>query len=199
MDGYTTEVHVSGTEKFRRIALFGSLIFGVFSLLILLSGSRNCDTSDLRIPLYIVFSVHLTVFLLLLLHYIHLGACIRAVGKAIGLYYVYLVGAMIVVQIYYLKADGCARQSPLFYYWLAFNILLFYMFVAYGLSLWGAYICWEQEEEENVTKAAMEAYLKKTFDSRQNLLEAGYKPPGRLMEKPNPVDVEMQKALRDLR
>ena len=94
---YTTEIHVSGTEKFRRVALFGSLIFGLFSILILLSGSRNCDTTDLKVPLYIVFSVHLTVFLLLLMHYIHLGGCIRAVGRAIGLYYIYLVGAMIAV------------------------------------------------------------------------------------------------------
>ena len=143
LDGYTTDIHVSGTEKFRRVALFGSLILGLFSVLILLSDHRNCDTSDLRIPLYIVFSIHLTIFLLLLMHYIHLGGCIRAIGKAIGLYYVYLVGAMIAVQVHYLKADGCARQSPLFYYFLMINILLFYVFVAYGLSLWGAYICWE--------------------------------------------------------
>ena len=71
--------------------------------------------------------------------------------------------------------------------------------MAYGLSLWGAYICWEQEEEENVTKAAMEEYLKKTFDNRKNLLESGYKPPmGMLMEKPNPVDIEMQRAIKKL-
>ena len=77
------------------------------------------------------------------MHYIHLGSCIKALGRGIGLYYVYLVAAMICVQIFVLKADNCNRTSPLLYYWLIVNILLFYLFIAYGLSLWGAYICWE--------------------------------------------------------
>ena len=127
-----------------------------------------------------------------------MGSCIRAVGKLIGLYYVYLVGAMIVVQIYVLKAEECSRISPLLYYWLVWNILLFYIFIAYGLSLWGAYICWEQEEEEAVTKAAMDKYLKNTYNNRQLLLEAGYKPPmPALMADSNPVDLEMQKQLKN--
>ena len=117
------------------------------------------------------------------MHYIGLGGCIRWFGRAIGLYYVYLVGTMIVVQIYVLKAEGCNRTSPLLYYWLVWNILLFYIFIAYGLSLWGAYICWEQEEQDNVTRKAMEHYLSVTYDKNKMLLEAGgYRPPpGMLM------------------
>ena len=117
------------------------------------------------------------------MHYIGLGGCIRCFGRAIGLYYVYLVGTMIVVQIYVLKAEGCNRTSPLLYYWLVWNILLFYIFIAYGLSLWGAYICWEQEEQDNVTRKAMEHYLSVTYDKNKMLLEAGgYRPPpGMLM------------------
>ena len=42
------------------------------------------------------------------------------------------------------------------YYWLGFQIILFYIFVAYGISLWGAYICWAQEEEENLAQAALQ-------------------------------------------
>ena len=86
------------------------------------------------------------------MHYIHLGGCIKFFGRAIGLYYIYLVAGMIVVQVYILKAEGCNRTAPLLYYWLTVNIILFYIFIAYGLSLWGAYICWEQEEEEKVQK-----------------------------------------------
>ena len=150
MTSHTTEVHISGTEKFRRVALFQSLIFGTISCLIIVADTRECDTINLKIPLGITFSVQLSIFVLLLMHYIHLGGCIRALGQAIGLYYVYLVAAMIVVQIFVLKADNCNRLTPLLYYWLVVNILLFYVFIAYGLSLWGAYICWEQEEEEKV-------------------------------------------------
>ena len=56
-DNFTTDVHVSGTEKFRRVALFGSLIFGLCSLLIILSDQRNCDTINLETPTFIVFGV----------------------------------------------------------------------------------------------------------------------------------------------
>ena len=134
------------------------------------------------------------------MHYIHLGGCIRACGRAIGLYYIYLVGGMIVVQIYILKADGCNRTAPLLYYWLTVNIILFYIFIAYGLSLWGAYICWEQEEEEKIQKTAMDEYIRKNYDGRMQLLQAGYQPPipRTLMDAgPNPVDVEMQKQIRE--
>jgi hypothetical protein len=27
--------------------------------------------------------------------------------------------------------------------------------MAYGVSLWGAYICWAQQEEENIAKEAL--------------------------------------------
>ena len=57
MSEHTTEIHITGTEKFRRVALFGSLIFGSISALIVMSGTRNCETVDLEIPLYITFSV----------------------------------------------------------------------------------------------------------------------------------------------
>ena len=94
---HTTEIHITGTEKFRRVALFGSLIFGTVSAIIVVADVRNCETINLEIPMYITFSVQLTIFVLLLMHYIHLGSCIKAMGQAIGLYYVYLVAAMIIV------------------------------------------------------------------------------------------------------
>ena len=42
------------------------------------------------------------------------------------------------------------------YFWLLFNIVIFFIFVAYGISLWGAYICWAQEEEEEIMKEALQ-------------------------------------------
>ena len=41
------------------------------------------------------------------------------------------------------------------------NIVMFYMLVAYGIALWGAYICWESEKEEKEMQAAMKKYMKK--------------------------------------
>ena len=42
------------------------------------------------------------------------------------------------------------RIAVIYYWWLALNIAIFYVFIAYGLSLWGAYLCWAQEEEEAI-------------------------------------------------
>ena len=53
--------------------------------------------------------------------------------------------------------------APLLYYWLFTNIGLFYMLVAYGLSLWGAYICWEVDEEEAMEMEAKVNLLKHRY------------------------------------
>jgi len=41
------------------------------------------------------------------------------------------------------------------YYWLGINVVVFYVFMAYGLSLWGQYLCWAQEEEEKTMNDAI--------------------------------------------
>lgn len=53
------------------------------------------------------------------------------------------------------------------YYWLFTNILLFYVMVAYGLSLWAAYICWEVDEEEALIHAAAARYVAKNFGEKE--------------------------------
>ena len=86
-------------ETFRRFALFFSLIFAVITFLILSFNLEDkCDSTDLGLGLWISACVHLSIFLLLLLHFIKLGGCIHALGRAIGLYYVCIVVAMVFVQ-----------------------------------------------------------------------------------------------------
>ena len=53
------------------------------------------------------------------------------------------------------------------YYWLFSNIALFYVLVAYGLSLWGAYICWEVDEEEALLRKAMKLQASRKFGNKQ--------------------------------
>ena len=47
------------------------------------------------------------------------------------------------------------REAVTLYWWLGLNIGAFYVLIAYGLSLWGAYLCWAQQEEEELTKKAL--------------------------------------------
>ena len=49
---------------------------------------------------------------------------------------------MVAVQVIFFNGQTCNLTAPLLYYWLFLNISLFYVLIAYGLSLWGAYICW---------------------------------------------------------
>ena len=72
-----------------------------------------------------------------------------------AVYYFGVVGAMVSTQVMFFQASSCKSMAFVRYYWLAVNIGLFYVFIAYGISLWGAYICWAQEEEENITKDAL--------------------------------------------
>ena len=55
----------------------------------------------------------------------------------------------------FFKGNDCNRVAPVLYYWLFLNIAAFYVMIAFGLSLWGAYICWEVDEEEKLLRAAM--------------------------------------------
>ena len=47
------------------------------------------------------------------------------------------------------------RESVILYWWLAINIAFFYVIIGYGLSLWGAYLCWAQEEEAALAEEAL--------------------------------------------
>ena len=52
------------------------------------------------------------------------------------------------------------------YYWLGLNVAIFYVFVAYGLSLWGAYLCWAQEEEEELMTEALKYKMQMLVEDR---------------------------------
>ena len=93
----TEHIHIEGVDTYRRVLLFGSLIFSVISLLVLLGGPRICPNTDLVSAIWLAFGVQLSVFILLLLHYINLGSCFKTLGRGIWLYYIYVVGTMAVL------------------------------------------------------------------------------------------------------
>ena len=92
----TREIHVTGTDRFRRVALFGTLIAGVFSLLLKLLEPRKCEQVDLETAVIICFGVHCSTFIVLLFSYLF-NKCFIKLGRLMGLFYVAIVGAMIVV------------------------------------------------------------------------------------------------------
>ena len=69
--------------------------------------------------------------------------------------------------------------APLLYYWLFLNISLFYVLIAYGLSLWGGYICWEVDEEEKMQNEALNRHFMMNYGNKEymdNMRVAGWAP-----------------------
>ena len=165
MSHHTDRLHIDGIDDFRRFLFLTSLVFATSSAFILMNNPRECEEANLEKALWITFGVQVSIFTLLLMHYIHLGCLIRKLGRSIGAYYFLLVGMMVWTQLIFFRGNECNIISPVLYYWLFVNILLFYVFVAYGLSLWGAYICWAQEEEEVLVKEAMDRHFYKALEN----------------------------------
>ena len=150
-------IEVSGMETFRRVTILTTLIASCISIIIVMVRPRECESNpDLRNGVIITFSVQLSIFFLLLLHYINCGCLLRKIGGWLGIFYFLASGLMTWVQYIFFQGEGCMQTSVTLYWWLAFNIGLFYVLIAYGLSLWGAYLCWAQQEEEELVKAALQ-------------------------------------------
>ena len=81
---------------------------------------------------------------------------LRKIGGWLGIFYFVITGLMTWVQFIFMKGEGCMRTAVVYYWWLALNIGMFYVLIAYGLSLWGAYLCWAQQEEEELVNEALQ-------------------------------------------
>ena len=143
-------------ETFRRVTLIMTLIGSCISAIIVAVKPRTCDSNpDLPNAVIITMSVQLCIFILLLMHYIHCGCLLRKIGGWIGIFYFVLTGLMTWAQFIFLKGEGCMRTAVILFWWMAINIGCFYCLIAYGLSLWGAYLCWAQQEEEELVNEAL--------------------------------------------
>ena len=157
-----TSIEVGGLDAFRKGTTLGTLICSCISAIIIAVKPRECSTNpNLLNGVIITMSVQISVFFLFLLHYIHCGCCLRKVGGWLGIFYFILTGLMTWTQIIFMEGSNCMREAVVLYWWLAINIFLFYGLIAYGLSLWGAYLCWAQQEEEELTQEALEHKFKK--------------------------------------
>ena len=92
----TRTVFVTDTNRFRSITLFGSLILGISTLILMYLDPRKCDIVKLEMAMYVCAGVHLTTFFVLLLSYLF-PKCMNAIGHWMSIFYVSLIGAMIVV------------------------------------------------------------------------------------------------------
>ena len=90
----TREIHVKGTDTFRKVALFGSLIAAVASFLIKLMGPRSCEMVNLEYAIYMCLAVQISTFFLLLGSYLCVNLFVK-IGRWMAIFYFFLVGAMV--------------------------------------------------------------------------------------------------------
>lgn len=70
------------------------------------------------------------------------------------------------------------NEVPLLYWWLVVQIIIFYLIVAVGLCTWGSYICKVADAAEELTKEAVEEYVKdRKKQEKHYMIKAGESQP----------------------
>jgi len=118
------------------------------TIVLLASGLEDCRTANLRFAMFLVFLIYSTVFIMMLMQFIGLVSCLKTIPRALMTFYFSLVAVMFFVQMILFQGENCSTDSPVFFFWLVIQIAIFYFIVAYGLAVWGSYICWQAENHD---------------------------------------------------
>ena len=134
---------IKATKLFRQISLIGALIMALGSIGLLVAPLADCSTSNLRATIVLIFILWSLIFVLLLVGVTGLGSCLKDIPKLLFLFYFFICAVMLFVQmqVWGGSENDCRSESPILYWWLIAQIILFYIIVTFGLATWGAYLC----------------------------------------------------------
>ena len=163
-----------------------SLLLAAGSIIILCVPYPDCSNANLKITIGLIFVLWSIVFVLLLLQVVGMTKCLKNYPKALFGFYFFVCIVMFFVQLMLFGGENnnCMTEVPLLYWWLVGQIGIFYLIVAFGLCTWGSYICKVADAAEELTKEAVDDYLKerkkqekhfmiKAGDSNAKLLQNG--------------------------
>lgn len=177
------------------------MLLAIGAICVLIFDDKVCQQVQLRAALGIIFGVWCLVFILLLLHVIGCVKCFKKIPKVMFGFYCTISVSMWFSQMLLFSAppdptDACSQQAPLLYWYLFSNVMLFYLIVAFGLTTWGQYLCSHADIKEEITRAAIDEYLKENqMQSKHFTIAVGTQKP-MMLEAPKATDVE--KARRQL-
>lgn len=114
---------VKATKRFRQVSLLGSLLLAIISIGILIIDKNDCEASQLRAAIGIIFTVWSLIFVLLLLQVIGLVKCLKQIPKVLFGFYASISAAMWFVQMLLFAPtpqgkEHCYSQTPVLYYYL---------------------------------------------------------------------------------
>ena len=152
---------IKATKCFRQVSILLSLVFSLLSVLFLCIVDQDCSNANLKATTGLVFGLWSCIFVLLLLQAVKLTDCLKKIPKLLFGFYFFICGCMFFVQMELWGGvdNQCRKESPLLYWWLVTNIILFYLIVSFGLATWGSYLCKVADAQEEITKQAVEEYL----------------------------------------
>ena len=153
---------VKATKLFRQISLIGALVFALVSVGLLATDLKDCPTANLRASISVIFALWSTIFVLMLVQVTGLGRCLKDIPKLLFAFYFFICAVMLFVQmeVWGGYENRCRTQAPVFYWWLIVQIVVFYLIVTFGLATWGSYLCQVADAQEELTKQAVEEYLR---------------------------------------
>jgi hypothetical protein len=121
------------------------------TLAILNAEPKSCNASPLRFTLWLMLGMHATniiesVCALTSLDRICCG-CLCVIG-----FFIYEVGVLVYMQSIFYTAGECAMQTPTQYWWLLFNIIVYFIFffisIYFNIKVFCSKVKKEEVEEE---------------------------------------------------
>jgi hypothetical protein len=167
------------------------------SIILLCVIDHDCSNANLKATTGLVFFLWSCVFVLLLLQVVKLTSCLKKIPKLLFGFYFFICGCMFFVQMELWGGvdNQCRFEAPGLYWWLVTNIILFYFIVSFGLATWGSYLCKVADVQEEITREAVEEYLKeRKKEDKHFMLTAGQSQP-MLMQNGGDAQVSAQRMM----
>jgi len=133
---------------FNIIATLMSLALAIVTFIIVWQAEYDCAYPGLKIPLWLVGIMHLLNTVETLLNLCGLEK--RLCGCLAGcIFFGYEITILVYMQVIYFEAQDCMRQTPLLYFWLLVQILIFYLVLVFSICFIFRKFCGKPEEEES--------------------------------------------------
>jgi len=180
------------------VSILLSLVFSLTSIILLSVADKDCSNANLKSVTGLVFGLWSCVFVLLLLQAVKMTECLKKCPKLLFGFYFFICGVMFFVQMMLWGGvqNECRFEQPMLYWWLVTNIILFYTIVSFGLATWGSYLCKVADVQEEITKQAVEEYLKeKKREEKHFMLTAGAASQPMLMQNGVNAEISAQRMM----
>ncbi len=130
---------------FNILATLASLALAISTFIIVWNAEYDCAMPSLKVPLWLIGFMHLINCLETLINLTglekHLCSCLFGC-----LFFGYELTVLIYMQVIYFDARDCMRQTPLLYFWLLFQILVFYMVIVFSVCFIFRKFCGDPNE-----------------------------------------------------